>query len=212
MIKARLTGSVTRAKVRRAKTVMSQEVCNSGSLSLLRSDMPHLYSELWTDDIRARMAARDSGISQARSRRQQRTPQVNLVPLQAQASGSGRPTDKTATFGQRRSSAPSGRGGRGTGAVDARHTGEGGMELTFVPRSSGAYESDEDMDGTGRSASKGGAGGKKDVRRKGVETFGAGVERGGQDPGRELSESDRQGRAHRREGMWSGSKNTFRRS
>jgi ribosome biogenesis protein ENP2 len=47
--------------------------------------------------------------------------------------------------------------------------------------------------------------------RKGVERFGAGMEKGGEDPNmRALSEQERSGRSQRRRGMRSGSKNAFR--
>jgi ribosome biogenesis protein ENP2 len=47
--------------------------------------------------------------------------------------------------------------------------------------------------------------------RKGVERFGAGMEKGGEDPDmRVLSEQERSGRTQRRRGMRSGSKNAFR--
>lgn len=46
---------------------------------------------------------------------------------------------------------------------------------------------------------------------KGVERFGAGMEKGGGDRNaRELSEQERSGRTRRRRGMRSGSKNAFR--
>ncbi len=77
------------------------------------------------------------------------------------------------------------------------------MEMTFVPRttSSGA-----DYDDRPQKAGKG-----KEPRRKGVEVFGAGMEKGGEDPDVAMSEADRRGRTKRRQGMRSGSKNTFRR-
>ncbi|TFY59903.1 hypothetical protein EVJ58_g5480 [Rhodofomes roseus] len=166
--------------------------------------------ELWTDDIRARLAARNSARSQPRSRPHQRQPKVNLVPLHAQASGVGRSTDRSATFGQRRSGSSLAEKGKGKGradATDVRQTGDGGMEVSFVSRFSGAYDSDEDMDGSSRVTAKAG----KEAKRKGVQTFGAGMERGGEDPEHELSETERRGRTQRRKGMRSGSKNTFRR-
>ena len=47
--------------------------------------------------------------------------------------------------------------------------------------------------------------------RKGVERFGAGMEKGGEDPNlRVLSAQERSGRSQRRRGMRSGSKNAFR--
>ncbi len=46
---------------------------------------------------------------------------------------------------------------------------------------------------------------------KGVERFGVGMQKGGEDPNmRVLSEQERHGRTQRRRGMRSGSKNAFR--
>jgi ribosome biogenesis protein ENP2 len=46
--------------------------------------------------------------------------------------------------------------------------------------------------------------------RKGVEQFGAGMERGGGESTVVMSDSERTGRSQRRKGMRSGSKNVFR--
>lgn len=85
---------------------------------------------------------------------------------------------------------------------DVRFAEDGGMEVSFMP--SGKSDRDEDK-------GRGGRAGGKAPRRKGVETFGAGMEKGGEDPDVEISESERKGRTQRRKGMRSGSKNTFRR-
>lgn len=79
---------------------------------------------------------------------------------------------------------------------------EGGVEMTYIPSQSRA-DDDDDGDRNGNA--------RKETRRKGVEVFGHGMEKGGEDPEVALSESDRKGRARRRTGMRSGSKNTFRR-
>ncbi|THH00034.1 hypothetical protein EW026_g2434 [Hermanssonia centrifuga] len=141
--------------------------------------------ELWQDDIRARIAARDSGIK-AR-----------------QGDGRGGQVDKSATFGQRRS-APASKGKSRTqnGGGDSQSykiSADGGMEYSYIP--SGNYADDVD----GKQA-KGG-----NPPRKRGEVFGAGMEKGGDEPDREMSESERKGRTQRRKGMRSGSKNTFRR-
>jgi len=51
----------------------------------------------------------------------------------------------------------------------------------------------------------------KDKHRKGVETFGAGLEKGVEERMEFANDSERQGRSHRRKGVRSGSKNAFRR-
>ena len=77
---------------------------------------------------------------------------------------------------------------------------DGGVEMTFIPSTS----ADADEEKPGKNA------GNKS-RRKGVESFAAGLEKGGGEPEVAMSESERRGRIHRRKGMRSGSKNTFRR-
>ncbi|KAI0674527.1 WD40-repeat-containing domain protein [Trametes maxima] len=162
--------------------------------------------KLWQDDIRVRMAARASSRKQTRPP-PRREAKVRLVPLQAQNDVGGRTMDKNATFGQRRSQLGTkgqGRASSGDGS-SVRYTADGGVEMTFIPRttSSGADYDDSAPPRKGKLA--------KEAKRKGVETFGAGMERGGEDPEHEMSETERKGRTKRRQGMRSGSKNTFRR-
>lgn len=73
---------------------------------------------------------------------------------------------------------------------------EGGFEMSWVPSSS-----------SGRDPASKGVSRKE---RKGVEMFGAGMERGDEEKTHALSESERKGRTQRRKGMRSGSKNVFR--
>lgn len=75
--------------------------------------------------------------------------------------------------------------------------------MSWVPSSSGPIAEDDML------VEGGGGGKKRSDRRKGVEVFGAGMERGGEEPV-DQSESDRKGRTHRRKGVRSGSKNVFR--
>ena len=67
------------------------------------------------------------------------------------------------------------------------------MEVTFVPRTSasaGDYDDDGERDGArAGKMSKG-----KEPRRKGVEVFGAGMERGGEEPEAQMLEAERRGR------------------
>lgn len=163
-----------------------------------------LRVELWSDNIRARIAARDSGLKAARkARAAARNPNVRLVPMRAQGGGAGERLDKNATFGQRRSAAPGNAKDKGKMTDTAvKFAADGGVEMTYIP--SASYEADADE---GRDAK---AGAKKG-RRKGVEVFGAGLEKGGEELEAALSESERKGRTQRRKGMRSGSKNTFRR-
>jgi len=124
---------------------------------------------------------------------------VNMVPIRPQTGGTyQRSGDKTVTFGQRRApeaSTSTKKPGR-THSVQQ----EAPMEISWVPSSG--------------SGGKGGGNGQRreheNGRPKGVESFGAGLERGFEEHAN-LGESDRQGRTHRRKGVRSGSKNVFRR-
>ncbi|KAL1943819.1 hypothetical protein VTO73DRAFT_3637 [Trametes versicolor] len=159
--------------------------------------------KLWQDNIKVRMAARASSQKQARAS-QRREAKVRLVPLQAQSDAVARGVDKNATFGQRRSHLGSKGKERASSGRDSsvRHTAGGGIEMTFIPRTTSSGHDYDDA----APLKKG-----KDAKRKGVESFGAGMEKGGEDPEHEMSEAERKGRTKRRHGMRSGSKNTFRR-
>ncbi|KIJ61427.1 hypothetical protein HYDPIDRAFT_96475 [Hydnomerulius pinastri MD-312] len=156
--------------------------------------------ELNKFDPRARPGQKNARVQHeyARTREANRlSAKVNMVPLVAQTNAStGKLGDKNASFGQRRAS-------RHTSKPSAKSlstvqvSADGGMEMSFIP--SGMEDVDESA-----LARK-----KKDVR-KGVEVFGAGMERGAEEPKGNMSESDRRGRTQRRKGMRSGSKNVFR--
>ncbi|KAI0065239.1 hypothetical protein BV25DRAFT_1822387 [Artomyces pyxidatus] len=131
---------------------------------------------------------------------------VRLVPLRAQSSTV---VGKEATFGQRRIASSSRQ------ASSSRHDrtdhvvrkADGSVEMSWVPApKSKASRVDADMDDEDGKLQR-----QRDTR-KGVERFGAGMEKGGEDPIRQnMSEQDRSGRQERRRGVRSGSKNTFRR-
>lgn len=123
--------------------------------------------------------------------------------------------NKHATFGQRRSiSDLKGKQRASSNEHTISHTGDGGMEISWVPsaNSNGTLEDEDEVMGDGRSRT-GKKGKGKEMRRKGVEVFGAGMEKGGEmhDALAGMGENERSGRTHRRKGMRSGSKNTFRR-
>jgi ribosome biogenesis protein ENP2 len=88
------------------------------------------------------------------------------------------------------------------------------VEVSWVPtskstRSDDPAEGEEEEDLVERQQHKQKRASKD--TRKGVERFGAGMEKGGEDPTmRVLSEQERRGRSQRRRGMRSGSKNAFR--
>lgn len=138
---------------------------------------------------------------------QRRNPNVRLVPVRADTDAQRRGVDKNATFGQRRTLVDSSSKDKGKARDDSfKRSADGGVEISWVPTAN-ATSSLEDADVIGDRAD----GGKRTARKKGVEVFGAGMEKGGAEQERVINEGERQGRAHRRTGMRSGSKNTFRR-
>ena len=112
--------------------------------------------------------------------------------MQASVGGS-RFEDKNATFGQRLAPKASKSNSRSAGDDEA-------MEFTWVPATSSKDDDDE------RPRRQ-----KQDKKEKGIERFGAGLEKGYVEPSQDISESERSGRTHRRHGVRSGSKNAFRR-
>lgn len=116
--------------------------------------------------------------------------------------------DNNASFGQRRSSST--RKGKAKASPHANLGPDGGVEMSWVPSSTARDDDDEDMlvpGGLGKASKK-----KREEKRKGVESFGAGMERGGgRDERSGAGVDERRGRTERRRGVRSGSKNTFRR-
>ncbi|PPR02208.1 hypothetical protein CVT26_012100 [Gymnopilus dilepis] len=135
---------------------------------------------------------------------------IDMAPIRPQAAGmSARSNfqDKDATFGQRRAPSRSRSGApfsgkKATGGV--KFAEDGGMEISWVPSSSNGKMDVEDDAGRKK-------GGKDKAKRKGIETFGAGLEKGVVEDKAEMAESERHGRTQRRKGVRSGSKNVFRR-
>lgn len=131
-----------------------------------------------------------------------------MVPMVPQtSSGQSQFGDKDATFGQRRapplpSKSTMMKAGRAKKAHVDMDT-DAPMEISWVPSaSSGRRDEGEDE---GRHPKSG----KEKVRRKGVESFGAGLERGVEE-NVGMADSERKGRTQRRKGVRSGSKNAFR--
>ncbi|KAF9529978.1 NUC153 and WD40 repeat-containing nucleolar rRNA processing-related protein [Crepidotus variabilis] len=133
------------------------------------------------------------------STRNVRTPRVAMVPMRPRTGGPlGHSSDSNTTFGQRR--APS-HGKLGSMKKTNRPLDKDStpMEISWVP--SGENQSNEEILQSRKS--------RDAPRRKGVERFGAGLEKG--DQVLEAAEPERHGRERRRQGIRSGSKNTFRR-
>ncbi|KAF9447149.1 hypothetical protein P691DRAFT_672080 [Macrolepiota fuliginosa MF-IS2] len=128
-----------------------------------------------------------------------RVPNVNFVPMRAKEGARG--ADRNASFGQRMSNSSTGtKLARGRTSGDTRRSENGGMEITWTPSASAQDEPEQDDSRSGKG---------KEPRRKGVESFGAGMERGGLEEV-EPSEAEKKGRTQRRKGIRSGSKNMFR--
>ncbi|EJD54830.1 WD40 repeat-like protein [Auricularia subglabra TFB-10046 SS5] len=120
-----------------------------------------------------------------------------MVALQADRAGgsSSRSADRSAAFGQRRQQhqRPGGRGDAfASENMVVKGRPDGPQEISWIPSSKPKERS--------RSAGS----------SKKVERFGAGMERGGGGE-KEDKDAERRGRAHRRTGIRSGSRNTFRR-
>jgi ribosome biogenesis protein ENP2 len=137
-----------------------------------------------------------------------------MVPIKAQGTSSrGGGTNHQASFGQRRTSEVPDRRRSGGPSHAVRGTTDGGVEISWVPSAGDAarHAAEDAIEDKRAAEAKRGrkAAAAKPEKRKGVESFGAGMERGGQDPARELADSERRGRTERRKGMRSGSKNTI---
>jgi ribosome biogenesis protein ENP2 len=110
--------------------------------------------------------------------------------------------DRNASFGNRLSGSVAASKHWKSRAQDiVRQNDDGGMEITWTASATSAASE------VGRDSLRQKKG--KELRRKGVESFGAGMERGGMDE-IEVSEAEKKGRMQRRKGIRSGSKNVFR--
>ncbi|KAJ7135990.1 hypothetical protein C8R44DRAFT_608792 [Mycena epipterygia] len=150
-------------------------------------------------DPRARPGQKNARAQEAYSRTREQNRIANkgkFVPMRPASTGANgtRLGDRDATFGQRRGTTTSARS-------PASKTNEP-MEVSWVPSASSAMDADADAVTGPRSKSK---------PRKGVEAFGAGMEKGYGWEDTEVAEQDRKGRTQRRKGVRSGSKNVFRR-
>ncbi|KAJ7234644.1 hypothetical protein B0H12DRAFT_1204736 [Mycena haematopus] len=153
-------------------------------------------------DRRARPGQKNARVEEAYSRTREQNRRANegkFVPMRPASTGANgtRLADRNATFGQRRET-----DGKSRFASKSHDEGGAAMEVSWVPSSSGG---NMDVD-SGLRSTKG-----KPKPRKGVEEFGAGMEKGHTRDDLQLSEQDRKGRTQRRNGVRSGSKNVFRR-
>lgn len=114
----------------------------------------------------------------------------------------GATVSKPQTFGQRlHASRKPEKDEKPEGVLAMRRSADGGMEMSFIPKSGGSKGKLEDED------DEYGGGGYR--RRSRVETFGAGLEKGGHEEEDEMQ--GRNGRTKRRHIERSASKNAFRR-
>jgi ribosome biogenesis protein ENP2 len=167
-------------------------------------------SELTSFDPRSKPGQRNYRAEEAYARQKAEnrkswtSKKIAMVPIRPQTGGSSQSFgDKAATFGQRRTPMST-TSTKKSGVRKSRADEEGPMEISWVPSSSSARD-DEDGDGK-----KSGRAGKDKTRRKGIESFGAGLERGFEEDAN-IADSERKGRTQRRQGIRSGSKNVFRR-
>ncbi|KAJ6486928.1 NUC153 and WD40 repeat-containing nucleolar rRNA processing-related protein [Mycena sanguinolenta] len=152
-------------------------------------------------DRRARPGQKNVRVEEAYSRTREqnrRANQGNFVPMRpaSNSANGARLADRDATFGQRR-----GTDGKSHFRSKSHDESGGAMEVSWVPSSSGGG-----MDADSEPCSAKG----KLKPRKGVEEFGAGMEKGYTGDDLQLPEQDRKGRTQRRKGVRSGSKNVFR--
>ncbi|KAJ6484327.1 NUC153 and WD40 repeat-containing nucleolar rRNA processing-related protein [Mycena vitilis] len=147
-------------------------------------------------DPRARPGQKNARVEEAYTRTREQNRRANegkFVPMRPASTGTNgtRLGDRNATFGQRR-------GTTGGKANSSNPTDGRAMEVSWVPSgSSGAADGDAGAH-------------SKPKARKGIEVFGAGMEKGYTGEDAALSEQDRKGRTQRRKGVRSGSKNVFR--
>ncbi|KAJ6571725.1 hypothetical protein B0H19DRAFT_936782 [Mycena capillaripes] len=155
-------------------------------------------------DPRARPGQKNARVEEAYSRTREQNRRANegkFVPMRPASTGANgtRLADRNATFGQRRGTSTGGK------SHSSKANDGGAMEVSWVPSASSGGGMDVDADSGLRSAKT------KTKARKGVEVFGAGMEKGYSGEDLQLSEQDRKGRTQRRKGVRSGSKNVFRR-
>ncbi|KAJ7207078.1 NUC153 and WD40 repeat-containing nucleolar rRNA processing-related protein [Mycena pura] len=154
-------------------------------------------------DPRTRPGQKNVRMEEAYSRARKQNQIANqgkFVPMRAGGSGP-RSADRDATFGQRRGASANSASAKKSRTLTVTD-GESAMEVSWIPSTSSSKDADTD------SGSRPGK--RKDKPRKGVEVFGAGMEKGYAENEVEMSEKDRKGRTQRRQGMRSGSKNAFR--
>jgi ribosome biogenesis protein ENP2 len=158
-------------------------------------------------DVRNHPAQKNERLQEAytRQRERNRVASVKLVPLRAPTGSTKAQNafDKNATFGQRRHAAEGMSMPEARSELSITHAPEGGMEMSWVPSPSAGLGQDDSESQNRKRRDK--------ERRKGVEKFGAGLEKGGEDQSVEMTESSRKGRTQRRKDIRSGSKAAFRR-
>jgi ribosome biogenesis protein ENP2 len=153
-------------------------------------------------DPRSNPGQKNVRAQEAYLRQQQRNRLANIdyAPVRVRSSQNGGESHAGASFGSRMRKSSS------HGAVESAPTriisNNFPMELSWMP-SERSGKGDDNLLGDGERK-------KKKGQARGVETFGAGMEKGHRSDKIQLSEAERRGRTQRRQGMRSGSKNTFR--
>ena len=171
---------------------------------------PFSPSELTKFDRRSHPGQRNIRAEEAyeHDRARSRAANVNMVPMRPQTTTNGnaqRSGDKDATFGQRRVPRSASFANKRKSSFKTQEN-DDAMEISWVPSSSASATGRKDKsDRQSKSRTS------ENRRRKSVETFGAGLERGVEERTEFSNDSEKQGRSHRRKGVRSGSKNAFRR-
>lgn len=152
-------------------------------------------------------------------------PKPQLVALGAGQEERVLSSSKPLSFGQRIKNKALESGGSGSnqasaasdleaGIISRKHLSDGGMEMSFIPKSGPVKGKGKEIEGivdddfrpdkgaVAREAAR-------EKKRRGIEEFGAGMERGGEEAER-VREEDKVGRQKRRTGGRSASGNTFR--
>jgi ribosome biogenesis protein ENP2 len=144
---------------------------------------------------------------------QQPRSNLRLVPLHAHSASKSQ-LESDSSFGRRRSASSKRKPLVEASDEHVVHKADGTVEMSWVPTSRAKDRTSSDVmeDGDGDQRKREKMKTKRREARDGIERFGMGMSRGGEESTRSqtLNEEERSGRKTRRKGMRSGSKNTFR--
>ena len=158
------------------------------------------FQDLNQFNPRARRSPGSGSLSAERMGRKRLPKLVAMRPQTVAGDSPNARIDKNASFGDRRRQAPSSKASRDQAVKNA----DGGvMEMSWMPTTSARDDDRPDDWGAAGERPRG-------KKRKGVETFGAGMEKGVDVSEAAGQAAGRTGRTKRRSGVRSGSRNVFR--